>query len=184
MKRRFPHCAAPNASRREIPRSTTLSLRHFRDPGTKKKQKGSFLFTAVSPRWGIPRLQDSHPYRQSTKLLHSWALVIEEGYDFNARDCRKISADEPMAVSLGMRFLTPLFAISLLASVAFTPPSANSNASAQTPGSSGVIRFDDIGGKAGLHFTTRNSPTANKNQIETMVSGVALIDYDGDGWQD
>ncbi len=46
------------------------------------------------------------------------------------------------------------------------------------------IRFEDIASKAGLRFTTQNSPTANKNQIETMVAGVALLDYDGDGFLD
>ena len=29
-----------------------------------------------------------------------------------------------------------------------------------------------------------NSPTANKNQIETMVAGVALLDYGGDSYLD
>ena len=52
-----------------------------------------------------------------------------------------------------------------------------------TPASA-QIRFEEIEKKSGLHFTTANSPTANKNQIETMVAGVALIDYDGDGWLD
>src|SRR5664279_108005 len=56
---------------------------------------------------------------------------------------------------------------------------ATRNASAQTSGNSGTIRFEDIAAKAGLRFRTQNSPTANKNQIETMVAGVALIDYDG-----
>jgi hypothetical protein len=46
------------------------------------------------------------------------------------------------------------------------------------------IRFEEIAAKAGLHFTTNNSPTENKNQIETMVAGVALLDYDGDGYLD
>src|SRR5246500_3276401 len=49
-----------------------------------------------------------------------------------------------------------------------------------TPG----IRFEEIAARSNLRFTTQNSPTANKNQIETMVAGVALIDFDGDGWQD
>jgi len=48
----------------------------------------------------------------------------------------------------------------------------------------GTIRFDEIAAKAGLTFTTLNSPTPNKNQIETMVAGVALLDYDGDGYLD
>ena len=35
-----------------------------------------------------------------------------------------------------------------------------------------------------LNFTTAASPTPNKNQVETMVAGVALFDYDGDGYLD
>jgi hypothetical protein len=46
------------------------------------------------------------------------------------------------------------------------------------------IRFEEIAAKSGLHFTTLNSATPNKNQIETMVAGVALFDYDGDGFLD
>jgi len=47
-----------------------------------------------------------------------------------------------------------------------------------------AIRFENIAAKAGVNFITQNSPTPNKNQIETMVAGVALLDYDGDGWLD
>mgnify|MGYP001556755656 FL=1 len=46
------------------------------------------------------------------------------------------------------------------------------------------IRFEEIAARAGLNFTTRNCATPNKNQIETMVAGVALLDYDGDGFLD
>lgn len=46
------------------------------------------------------------------------------------------------------------------------------------------IRFEEIAIKSGLHFTTQNCATPNKNQIETMVAGVALLDYDGDGFLD
>src|SRR5216684_3988369 len=46
------------------------------------------------------------------------------------------------------------------------------------------IQFEETAAKAGLSFTTANSPTANKNQIETMVAGVALFDYDRDGYLD
>src|SRR6202049_361658 len=48
----------------------------------------------------------------------------------------------------------------------------------------GPITFEDIAVKAGVNFITQNSPTRNKNQIETMVAGVALLDYDGDGYLD
>src|SRR5215471_1320797 len=47
-----------------------------------------------------------------------------------------------------------------------------------------TIRFENVAGKAGVNFVTRNSPTPNKNQIETMVAGVGLLDYDGDGFLD
>src|SRR5215813_3932284 len=46
------------------------------------------------------------------------------------------------------------------------------------------IRFEDITSRSGLQFTTDSSPTPNKNQPETMVSGIGLIDYDDDGWLD
>ncbi len=46
------------------------------------------------------------------------------------------------------------------------------------------IRFEEVARKAGLTFTSDSSPTPNKNQPETMVAGVALIDYDNDGYLD
>ena len=46
------------------------------------------------------------------------------------------------------------------------------------------IRFEEIAARSGLNFVTRNCATPNKNQIETMVAGVALFDYDGDGYLD
>ena len=56
---------------------------------------------------------------------------------------------------------------------------ASSNQSVPSP-----IRFEEVAAKSGLHFVTQNSPMPNKNQIETMVAGVGLIDYDGDGFLD
>src|SRR5947209_2013640 len=47
-----------------------------------------------------------------------------------------------------------------------------------------TIRFEEIGARGGLHFITDSSPTTNKNQPETMVAGVALFDYDQDGYLD
>src|SRR5207248_7103066 len=46
------------------------------------------------------------------------------------------------------------------------------------------IRFEEIAARSKLNFTTSASPTPNKNQPETMVAGVALLDYDGDGYLD
>jgi hypothetical protein len=49
---------------------------------------------------------------------------------------------------------------------------------------SGGIRFEEIAEKSGLRFVTSNCPSPNKNQPETMVAGVALLDYDRDGYLD
>ena len=57
---------------------------------------------------------------------------------------------------------------------------AQGTGSTASPG----IRFEEIATRSGLNFTTAASPTPNKNQIETMVAGVALLDYDGDGYLD
>jgi enediyne biosynthesis protein E4 len=48
----------------------------------------------------------------------------------------------------------------------------------------GPIRFEEIAEKAGLHYITANGNTENKNQPQTMVAGVALFDYDNDGYLD
>jgi hypothetical protein len=48
----------------------------------------------------------------------------------------------------------------------------------------GPIRFEEIAAKAGLHYVTATDTTENKNQPQTMVAGVALFDYDGDGYLD
>ncbi|HEY1220960.1 MAG: FG-GAP-like repeat-containing protein [Bryobacteraceae bacterium] len=52
------------------------------------------------------------------------------------------------------------------------------------PSDPGTIRFEEIAARSGLRFVTENSPTPNKNQIEPMVAGAALFDYDGDGYLD
>ncbi len=70
-----------------------------------------------------------------------------------------------------MRPLIVILALRLLASAANPPAAA-------------PIQFEDITAKSGVHFVTQNSPTQNKNQVETMVAGVALLDYDGDGYLD
>ncbi|HUA14469.1 MAG TPA: CRTAC1 family protein [Verrucomicrobiae bacterium] len=63
-------------------------------------------------------------------------------------------------------------------------PGKAQEASRQAAAGESTIRFEDIASKAGVRFVTHNSPTPNKNQIETMVAGVALLDYDGDGYLD
>ena len=48
----------------------------------------------------------------------------------------------------------------------------------------GPIVFEEIAARAGIDFLSNSSPTPNKNQPETMVAGVALLDYDRDGYLD
>ena len=49
---------------------------------------------------------------------------------------------------------------------------------------SGPIRFVDVTQAAGIHFRHNNGAFGKKYLPETMGSGVCVIDYDGDGWQD
>jgi hypothetical protein len=49
---------------------------------------------------------------------------------------------------------------------------------------SNSIRFEEIALRSGLKFITESSPTENKNQPETMVGGVGVLDYDNDGYPD
>jgi enediyne biosynthesis protein E4 len=46
------------------------------------------------------------------------------------------------------------------------------------------IVFQDVANRAGVEFVLLNGATPQKHQVETMVSGVAVFDYDNDGWPD
>lgn len=46
------------------------------------------------------------------------------------------------------------------------------------------ITFQDVASHARVDFVLRNSATPERHQIETMVSGVAVFDYNNDGWPD
>jgi len=48
----------------------------------------------------------------------------------------------------------------------------------------GPIAFQDIADRAGVRFVADSSPTGLKLQPEALVAGVALLDYDGDGYLD
>jgi tetratricopeptide (TPR) repeat protein len=47
-----------------------------------------------------------------------------------------------------------------------------------------AVQYVEAQEAAQLHFQFLNSPTPNKYLIETMGGGIALLDYDGDGWVD
>jgi enediyne biosynthesis protein E4 len=62
-----------------------------------------------------------------------------------------------------------------LGAAAFAPLLRASNAPTALP------KFVDIAAKAGVKFRCESSRTSQKYLIETMVGGVAMFDYDGDG---
>jgi enediyne biosynthesis protein E4 len=43
------------------------------------------------------------------------------------------------------------------------------------------IRFEDVAARAGVRHVVRNAETPQRYQIEPMIAGVALLDYDNDG---
>lgn len=47
-----------------------------------------------------------------------------------------------------------------------------------------TVQFCDATQTAGLRFQHRNAATAQKYLLETMAGGVAVFDYDNDGWLD
>ena len=52
-----------------------------------------------------------------------------------------------------------------------------------TPGKALTVRFKDIAASAGVHFVLDNCATPYKYQIEPMVAGVAVFDYNNDACQ-
>ena len=46
------------------------------------------------------------------------------------------------------------------------------------------IAFENVAGRAGIHFVLDNSDTPEKHQPETMIAGVAVFDYNNDGLPD
>ena len=46
------------------------------------------------------------------------------------------------------------------------------------------VVFEELGPASGVDFVLRNSATPRKYQIEPMIAGVALFDYDNDGYLD
>ena len=61
---------------------------------------------------------------------------------------------------------------------------ATNNKTTATSHTVAPIQFRNVAAQAKLNFTLRNAASPRKYQIETMTGGVAVIDYDNDGWQD
>src|SRR6266566_1708908 len=52
------------------------------------------------------------------------------------------------------------------------------------PGAEGPVHFTDVTSQAGIHFTHNSGRAGKKWLPETMGSGCAFFDADGDGWLD
>ena len=90
----------------------------------------------------------------------------------------------PLPTSMRRRHLTFPAACALLLPAAGFLVAIPASQMPQVTSAPGQIRFEEIAAKAGVHYVTATDTTENKNQPQTMVAGVALFDYDGDGYLD
>ena len=65
-----------------------------------------------------------------------------------------------------------------------TQPSRPADIASMSARPSGPIRFTDITAQAGIHFKHNSGAFGQKYLPETMGSGVCVLDFDNDGWQD
>jgi hypothetical protein len=63
-------------------------------------------------------------------------------------------------------------------------PATESAAAPVSARPSGPIHFVDVTAQAGIHFRHNSGAFGKKYLPETMGSGVCVLDYDNDGWQD
>jgi enediyne biosynthesis protein E4 len=70
------------------------------------------------------------------------------------------------------------------ASTSATQPAKPADSASMSARPSGPIRFTDITAQAGIHFKHNSGAFGQKYLPETMGSGVCVLDYDNDGWQD
>ena len=99
----------------------------------------------------------------------------------------RVSRSNSARASLADSLFGPLPRINLsllLALLGATP--SQSWASGRQAGGQSVtpIVFEELGPASGVDFVLRNSATPRKYQIEPMIAGVALFDYDNDGYLD
>src|ERR1043165_6183580 len=52
------------------------------------------------------------------------------------------------------------------------------------PGAAPAVYFEDPSARSGISFVLRNAVSPEKHLIETMAGGVAVFDYDNDGYPD
>jgi len=80
--------------------------------------------------------------------------------------------------ALRVAFIAIVGGTSILARQSVDPGRTN-----RPPGNTGAA-FVDATGSAGIKFVHASGATPAKHMVETFGSGVAWIDYDGDGWPD
>ena len=76
-----------------------------------------------------------------------------------------------------------LISASAQVNAAHPPPSAAQTTAPSLPAASALPQLVDITKSTGIHFSHLSSPEA-KYVVESMSGGVALIDYNRDGWPD
>ena len=87
--------------------------------------------------------------------------------------CYKPAQPSEFLSRAGRKILVLVLAIEFSACLVFAQGTAAS-----------PVAFDEIAKQAGVNFILNNSVSPNKNQPESVVGGVALLDYDGDGYLD
>jgi len=75
-----------------------------------------------------------------------------------------------------------LRALSAIAAGGMLPGSARAGETANGP--VGLVKLVNGAAAAGLNFVLRNDARGRKYQVETLPGGLAVIDFDGDGWPD
>lgn len=85
-------------------------------------------------------------------------------------------------VSRVARSIFPYFSVlAVAAGFLVDPPVAPST---DSPRFRPEIRFHDVAAAVGLNFVLRNDAAGRKYQVETILGGVAVVDFDNDGWSD
>jgi enediyne biosynthesis protein E4 len=90
-----------------------------------------------------------------------------------------IETDERGEKNNFFSFVSFVSLLSVFSLISITPAASPQRRSVISP-----IKFENMIESAGVDFVLNNSATPNKHQIETMMAGVAALDYNNDGFLD